>query len=340
MHATRTDTLFHPELLHARGRTQEAVLEHAGRVRHEVFGNKVFVRGVLEISNYCRQNCNYCGMRRDNKNIDRFRLPLDVAREIIFEHLPPAITDINIQAGEDVVAVRDVVPLLQEIRERTNLGISVCLGTLSPREYAMLKEAGASFYIIKMETGNPQHYKEVQAPGTFDKRVAAIRHLAETGWSVSSGFIAGLPGQTTEHMLETLRLLSDLPLAGNSVSPFIPGDSTPFGVYPASSAELSLNALALMRLANPQRIIPAVSAMNLVGKDAYSGALRAGANLTTINLTPPDARKNYLLYQRDRYIMDQERVLTAIRNADCELSTRSMANWLAENRKQQAGAVA
>lgn len=332
MHATRRHSLYHAELLHASGRTADAVREHGGRVRQQVFGNKVFVRGVLEISNYCRQNCNYCGMRRDNKAIDRFRLPLDIAREIIFNHLPPAITDINIQAGEDVVAVRDIVPLLREIRERTSLGISVCLGTLSSREYDMLREAGASFYIIKLETGNPLHYKEVQAPGTFEKRIAAIRYLAQTGWSVSSGFIAGLPGQTTEHMLETLQVLGELPLAGNSVSPFIPGGDTPFGTYPASTPDLSLNAVALMRLANPRRIIPAVSAMNLVGRDAYSGAIRAGANLTTINLTPPDARRNYVLYQRDRYIMDQDRVLRAIRNAGCEVSTRSMARWLAEQR--------
>src|SRR5271154_3896450 len=193
--------------------------QRAGALRDEVFGREVFVRGVIEVSNYCRQNCNYCGMRRDNRSLTRYRAELDSLRELIRHGLPDVITDLNIQTGEDVVGDREIVlPLIETIRrEKPHLGISVCLGTLDHKLYDELKQAGASYYIIKIETGNRDHYREIHAPGTFAQRLAASRYLAASGWSVSSGFILGLPGQTAAQIEETLELLSELPLAGASV---------------------------------------------------------------------------------------------------------------------------
>ena len=165
----------------------------------------------------------------------------------------------------------------------------------------------------------------MNAPGRdLSKRLDAIRHLAETGWAVSSGLIAGLPGQTDAMLAATLDLLAELPLAGNSVSPFIPGTETPLSNEPAAAPDLTLNCVALMRIRNPERIIPAVSAMNLVGKGTYAQAIRAGANLTTINLTPAEWREDYLLYTRDRYIMDEQRVLDAISAAGCRPASRQL----------------
>lgn len=312
--------------LRAGGAQQEDLfgLAHTERVR--VFGDEVFVRGVVEVSNFCRQNCSYCGMRRDNRTLDRYRIEADKLIEMLVHHRPASITDINIQAGEDPVAVREIVlPLVRAIRERTPLGVSVCLGTLSAREYTKLHDAGASFYIIKLETGDADHYRKMHSPGRdLAKRLDAIRNLAATGWAVSSGLIAGLPGQTDAMLAATLDLLAELPLAGNSVSPFIPGTETPLAHEPAAAPELTLNCVALMRLRNPERIIPAVSAMNLVGKGTYAQAIRAGANLATINLTPAEWRENYLLYTRDRFIMDEQRVLDAIEAAGCRPATRPL----------------
>lgn len=304
--------------------------EKAGAVRDEIFGREVFVRGVIEVSNYCRQNCNYCGMRRDNRDLRRFRLELENLRELVRHGLPDIITDLNIQTGEDTVGDREIVlPLIETIRrEKPQLGISVCLGTLDHKLYDELKQAGASYYIIKMETGNRDHYREIRAPGTFDQRLAAIRYLAATGWSVSSGFILGLPGQTRAHIDETLELLGDLPLAGASVSPFIAGEQTPFAGHPSGDFERTIECIARLRLRNPSYIIPAVSALNLVNPDGYLRALRAGANLATINLTPSTNRGDYLLYKRDRFIMHEQRVRTAIGQAGCAISTVSIAETL------------
>lgn len=308
---------------------QEAFHTRAAAARDAVFGRQVFVRGVVEVSNYCRQNCHYCGMRRDNQQLARYRLAADAVADLIIHHRPAPITDIDIQAGEDPVAIREVVlPLMRELRRHTDLGITLCLGTLTPREYDELREAGGEYYVLKIETGDANHYRLLEAPGTLATRIEAIRYLARTGWKVSSGLIVGLPGQTEERILQSLQLLPELPLAGCSVSPFVAGEETPLTGQPNGAIELTLDCVAWMRLASPQWIIPAVSAMKLVSANGYVRAFRAGANLATINLTPRAVRADYPIYKRDRVIMDEELVLSAIDQAGCQPSRVGVSEYL------------
>src|SRR5437773_11020926 len=138
------------------------------------------------------------------------------------------MTDVNIQAGEDPVAIREIVlPLVNLLRRKTSLGISVCLGTLNKASYAELRAAGASIYIMKFELADPAHYDRLRAPGTLAERLEHIQHLAVNGWKVSSGFIAVLPHQYDHGLLDNFRLARELPLRGCRVSPFIPGEQTP-----------------------------------------------------------------------------------------------------------------
>jgi biotin synthase len=313
--------------LTARGKAQDALHQRAARCTAQRFGAKVFVRGVVEISNYCRENCTYCGMRRSNRSLSRFRVALDQISELLLQNRPASITDINIQAGEDPVAVREVaIPLVKLLRTETNLGLSVCLGTLKPDIYAELKRAGASIYIIKFEMADSGLYRRMQAPGSLAERLEHIRHLAATGWNVSSGFIAGLPGETKDSLLDNFQLAAQLPLDGCSVSPFIPGEETPLRDIPPANIDLTLNCMAALRLMRPDWIIPAVSALNLAEPGAgYGRGLRAGANLVTINLTPSDIRSNYLLYKRERFIMTEERILSAMAAEGLSASTQSLA---------------
>jgi biotin synthase len=221
-----------------------------------------------------------------------------------------------------------VLPLIKILRRETDLGISVCLGSLSHSLYAELKNAGASIYIIKFEIGDPIRYAEMQAPGKFEERIANIRHLSETGWRVSSGFISGLPGQTPEDFLQNLSLANTLPLDGCSVSPFIPGDESPLAAAPMGDIDFTLNSMAAMRLMRRDWVIPSVSALNLAQPgDGYRRGLRTGANLVTINLTPSEVRENYLLYKRDRFIMTEERILSAIAAEGLEASTQSLVDF-------------
>jgi len=317
------------ETLRLHGDAQQALHARAAAVAAEQFGRKVFVRAVVEVSNYCRENCAYCGMRRDNKALVRSRAHPDKLAELILNHRPESVTDINIQTGEDPVGVREVVlPLIRTLRRETSLGISVCLGTLNAAMYAELKAAGASIYIMKFEIADRRRYAALEAPGTYDERIENIRHLAATGWNVSSGFIAGLPGQPDGELLKNFDLAGALPLRGCSVSPFIPGEATPLFTAPPSDIDLTLNSMAMLRLMRPDWVIPAVSALNIAEPGTgYRRGLRTGANLCTINMTPAEIREDYLLYRRDRFIMNEERILSAIESEGLTPSRQSLAEY-------------
>lgn len=321
------------ELLQARGEAQARLHEQAAQAARIRFGSRVFVRAVVEISNYCRENCAYCGMRRSNRELNRYRALPEQLAELIIHHRPASVTDINIQAGEDPVAVREVaLPLIRSLRRDTPLGISVCLGILTPALYRELRDAGASMYIMKFEVSDPVRYREFEAPRTLPERLENIRALANTGWHVSSGFIAGLPGQTIEELLGNFDLIKELPLAGCSVSPFIAGEQTPLGGSRPAKSDLALNCMAALRLMRPAWPIPAVSALNLAEPGAgYQRGLAAGANLVTINLTPPELRRDYLLYKRERFIMDEERVLNALSKQGMTPSNTSLVDYLSAN---------
>jgi biotin synthase len=323
------------------GAVQDAFHKRAAATTRRVFGKDVFVRAVVEVSNFCRENCSYCGMRRDNRDLARYRAEHEQIAELLIEHRPASVTDINIQTGEDPVAVREVVlPLIKTLRRETSLGISVCLGTLSPELYAELQSAGASIFIMKFEAGDAARYEQLEAPGTLPERLRHIRLLAENQWNVSSGFIAGLPGQTLRHLLNNLELARSLPLGGCSVSPFIPGEDTPLAGNPTANPDWTFNCVSAMRLMRPDWVIPAVSAFNLAAKDGYRHGLRAGANLVTINMTPTDQRGNYVIYKRDRFIMTEDRVLTAIAAEGLVPARSGLANLYRERAAKRGSTAA
>jgi biotin synthase len=320
------------------GSAQENFHREAAAAAQAQFGRKVFVRAVVEVSNFCRQNCSYCGMRRDNRELERFRANPELLAALVLEHRPASVTDINIQAGEDPKGVREVVlPLVRAIRRETNLGVSVCLGSLPDDAYDGLQAAGASIYILKFETGDPALYEQMDSPGTFEERLANIRYLAAQGWNVSSGFIAGLPSQSPEQTLTNFRVANSLPLDGCSVSPFIPGDETPHAACGSADVNLALNSMAALRLMRPEWVIPAVSALNLAEPGSgYRRGLRTGANLVTINMTPAGLRDDYLLYKRERFIMTEELILRAIEAEGLEPSETGLAQYYATRRSQLA----
>ncbi len=302
------------------------------------FGNEVFVRAVVELSNFCRENCHYCGMRRSNRSLDRYRAQYESLGDLLLHHLPASVTDVNLQAGEDPIAVREIaIPLIQLLRRETNLGVSVCLGTLDHSLYGALRDAGASIYILKFETANQASYASFEAPGRFVERIDHIRWLAANGWNVSSGFICGLPGETPHDWLAALELAASLPLDGCSVSPFVPGESTPLSKSNGAEIDLVLNCMAALRLLRPDWVIPAVSALNICQPDhGYRRGLRTGANLVTMNLTPEEFRNNYVLYKRDRFIMDEQRILAALAAEGLQPSRVGLADfWRAPKRASQ-----
>jgi biotin synthase len=329
-------------LLNSRGLEQQRFHARAVEATRARFGRRVFLRGVVEPSNFCRENCHYCGMRRDNQSLDRYRARLDELSELLIHHRPTSITDLNIQTGEDPVAVREtVIPLIRRLRDQTPLGISVCLGTLKPALYDELQAAGATIYIMKFEIADAALYQRLCAPGSLEERLEHIRLLASKGWKVSSGFIAGLPEQSIKGVLANLELARELPVVGCSVSPFIPGEATPLHDTPTGDVELTLNVMAMLRLMRPDWVIPAVSALNLAGPDSgYQRGLRTGANLVTMNLTPSGIREDYLLYKRDRFIMTEEKILSAIQAEKLTPSEQSLSDFYSGNEEKNVSAAA
>lgn len=308
------------------GSAQSTLHEHAAAATREQFGREVFVRAVVELSNFCREQCSYCGMSRDNRSLHRYRARTEQLAELLVHHRPDCVTDVNLQAGEDPVAVREVaLPLIKILRRETSLGVSVCLGTLDRELYRELQAAGADIYIMKFECGNAEQYATFKAPGTLKERLEHVRLLASDGWAVSSGFIVGLPNQGAKDLMENLLLARSLPLKGCSVSPFIPGETTPLANSKKANINWTLNSMAALRLMRPDWVIPAVSALNLTQDDGYRRGLRAGANLTTINLTPDEMRGDYVIYKRDRFIMTEARVLGAIEAEGLTPSKRGLA---------------
>jgi biotin synthase len=319
----------------ARNGEQASLHERAAAATRATFGNEVFVRAVVELSNYCRENCLYCGMRRDNRALQRYRATSEQLGELLLNHLPESVTDINLQAGEDPVAVREIaIPLIKMIRHETDLGVSVCLGTLNDSLYQELSEAGATIYILKFETATGASYENFEAPGSFPERIEHIRKLAGSGWNVSSGFICGLPNEGPDQWLASLRLAKSLPVHGCSVSPFIQGESTPLAGSEGADIDVVLNAMAMMRLMRPDWVIPAVSALNICQPQlGYRRGLRTGANLVTMNLTPQEYRGNYVLYKRDRFIMDEDRILKSIEAEGLRPSRVGLADFWQARRK-------
>jgi len=331
---SETDLICH-------GASQTALHERAAEITRHQFNRHVFVRAVVEVSNYCRQNCSYCGMRRDNRRLHRFRAHIEQLAELLREHCPRCVTDINLQAGEDPVAVRELVlPLVRRLKDSVPLGVSVCLGTLDRELFAQLQDAGASIYILKFECADASRYRQLAAPGSLAERLHAIRWLAQQRWAVSSGFIVGLPGQTTDDLIQNLELAAQLPLRGCSVSPFIPGENTPLTGSPPADLGQTLNAMAALRLMRPDWVIPAVSALNLADKNGYRRGLRAGANLVTMNLTPGELRGDYVIYKRKRFIMTEERLLDAIADAGLTPSATGLAEFFRNGTAREAVATA
>ena len=321
-----------------KGAPQTGLHERAAAATRSEFGKNVFVRAVVEVSNFCRENCGYCGMRRDNRNLARYRAQHEKIAELLIEHRPDSVTDVNIQSGEDPVAVREVVlPLIETLKRETPLGISVCLGTLSAELYAELQAAGAGVFIMKFESGDAAQYERLEAPGTLAERLRHIRLLAESNWFVSSGFIVGLPGQEPRDLRKSLELARTLPLHGCSVSPFIPGENTPLAGSTMAGADWTFNCVSAMRLMRPDWVIPAVSAFNLAAPDGYRRGLRAGANLVTINMTPDDLRGDYVIYKRGRFIMTEERVLNALAAEGLAPSKIGLADFYRSRAADAAG---
>jgi biotin synthase len=301
----------------AEGADQFELFAEAARLRDESFGRSVVLRGVIEITNVCRVNCDYCPMRRDNlKMLDRFFM---TAEDIIerARHIRDAGIDVVLLQGGETPSVlptlREAIPELLRMWDG-RLEVLLNIGNFSRQQYQELRELGATSYIIKHETSDPVLFERMRHE-KLQERLDHLRTLLELGYRVGTGLISSLPGQSLESMVDDIELAGELGVHMCSVSPFVPAPDTPLAGSPAGSLDLALNAIATLRLCYPQILIPSVSALEKTAAGGQSRGLAAGANVLTINFTGEADIDRYLIYGKERFVVSTAHVRTMLEQA-------------------------
>lgn len=280
-------------------RYDEELRRRALALRRKIYGNKVFVRGLIEFTNYCKNNCYYCGLRCGNTNLQRYRLTADEILQCGDEGYALGFRTFVLQGGEDAYFTDDVlVPLVAELHHRhPDAAITLSVGERSRESYARLRQAGAERYLLRHETANPFHYVKLHpAAQSLANRKKCLQDLKELGYAVGSGFMVGSPFQIPMNLVEDIRFLQELQPAMIGIGPFLSHRDTPFWNEPNGDLQLTLRLIALLRIFFPHALIPATTALATLAENGRELGMAYGANVLMPNLTPAVVRKQYLLY--------------------------------------------
>lgn len=275
------------------------LFENAAQVRESVYGNKIYIRGLIEFSNYCKNNCLYCGIRRDNGNADRYRLSPDEILDCADYGYALGFRTFVLQSGEDAYYTDDMLcSIISRIKERyPDCAVTLSLGERSFESYKKLKTAGADRYLLRHETADKAHYAKLHPTDmSYENRINCLKQLKELGYQTGAGFMVGSPFQTCENLANELLFLKRLNPHMAGIGPFIPHKDTPFKNEMTGAAELTLFMLGLIRLTLPQVLLPATTALGTVDPLGREKGIKAGANVVMPNLSPVKVRKKYMLY--------------------------------------------
>ncbi len=277
----------------------ESLRIKADKVRRKYYGNRVFVRGLIEISNICKNDCYYCGIRKSNKNISRYRLTEDEIYFCCETGYNLGFRTFVLQGGEDIY-FNDIVlcRIVDNIKNKyPDCAVTLSMGERSYESYKNLKSAGADRYLLRHETADNGHYAKLH-PETMslDNRKQCLYNLKSLGYQTGAGFMVGSPFQTVENIISDLRFMQELDPEMVGIGVFIPHHDTPFRNYPHGSTELNIKLISIIRLMFPRVLLPATTALGTVLPDGRERGILAGCNVVMPNLSPLDLRKNYELY--------------------------------------------
>ena len=280
---------------HTLGYLQQRAQETA--VRH--FGHEIYIRGLIETGNRCRNNCYYCGIRAGNTALTRYTLSPDEVLACCRRGHALGFRTFVLQSGEQPPSAdRPLAALVEAIhREFPDCAITLSVGERSREAYAMFRRAGATRYLLRHETRNEAHYASLHPPGmSLRHRLECLRTLKELGYQTGTGMMAGSPGQTTAHLVEDLLFIEAFQPEMVGIGPFIPHHGTPFARHPAGSLDTTLRLLSIIRLMLPGVLLPATTALTTLCPDGRERGILAGANVVMPNLSPPARRGLYDLY--------------------------------------------
>ncbi len=273
--------------------------EKAVLLRKRIYGSAVFVRGLIEVSNICKNNCFYCGIRRANAKADRYRLTADQILECADEGYSLGFRTFVLQGGEDPLFTDEVLcDIIKRIKLRyPDCAVTLSMGERSRESYAALKQAGADRYLLRHETANRAHYEKLHPKEmSFDHRMGCLQTLRELGYQVGAGFMVGSPYQTNAELAEDLKFIETFKPDMCGIGPFIPHADTPFADRPAGTVKDTCFLLSLIRLIHPPVLLPSTTALGTIHPQGRELGILAGANVVMPNLSPVSVRKKYELY--------------------------------------------
>ncbi len=274
----------------------EEIFRIADEIRRKYVGEEVHLRAIIEFSNYCSQHCLYCGLRAENKNLQRYRMSVEeiVERAKLISNL--GIKTIVLQSGEDPYYTTEIVgEIIQQIK-RFNVAITLSIGERSFEEYRIWRELGADRYLMRHETASAQLYAKLHPGDSFENRKAHLFEIKRLGYETGAGFMVGLPGQTPYDLALDLSFLKELDADMIGIGPFIPNPDTPLKDTTGGDLQTTLRMVALARIVLPTANIPATTALGSINPLGRQYGLKYGANVIMPNLTPNPYRPNYSLY--------------------------------------------
>lgn len=304
------------------GRLNPDLQAQADRTRSHFCGEKVIVRGLFEFSNYCARSCLYCGLRKDNPAVRRYRIePREIFR-LAGAAAGKGFETIVLQSGDDLYYSRPAIcALIKKIKDKyPDLALTLSIGERPRDDYRAFRESGADRYLLKHETINPELYRRLHPGQSLKNRLRILDYLRKIGYQVGPGSIIGLPGQTISDLADDILFFQSFQPDMIGIGPFIPQKDTPLKDHPSPPLGLILNFIALARLVTQNSHIPATTALATLGKEAGEiAALKAGANVIMVNLTPHAYQKDYLIYDNKARIgLKQARA--AIKDAGRKIS--------------------
>lgn len=277
----------------------EYLFEKARNISKKHFGNGIYTRGLIEFTNYCRNNCYYCGIRAGNLKAERYRLTPDEILECCRDGYELGFRTFVLQGGEDnLFSDDDIVKIITNIKKQhPDCAITLSIGEKSEASYRAYFDAGADRYLLRHETANEEHYSLLHPESlSLKNRKECLYMLKKIGYQVGAGFMVGSPHQTFEHIAEDFLFIKELSPEMIGVGPFLPHHDTPFKDRAKGSYELTLFIIGLIRLMMPNALIPATTALGTINPKGREAGILAGANVVMPNLSPVRVRKKYELY--------------------------------------------
>ena len=273
--------------------------KYAVKIRKEIYKNHVYVRGLIEISNICKNDCLYCGIRRSNKNCERYRLNPEEIISCSNEGYELGFRTFVLQGGEDVFFTDEILgDIVKEIKSlHPDCAVTLSMGERSCESYKFLRECGADRYLLRHETADKEHYSKLHPSSmSYENRIKCLHDLKNLGYQVGCGFMVGSPFQTEKNLAQDLKFIEDFKPAMCGIGPFIPHKDTPFKNFPAGTVELTCYLLSIIRLIYPPVLLPATTALGTIHPTGRELGIMSGANVVMPNLSPVNVRKKYELY--------------------------------------------